>query len=428
MSKTELKAALTGLQVNRPLKVAATAPAFRAPEPPKESQVQKEPEVRATTQVQPEPSIEKGTQDVAEPRVESDAQVQRSSHPRRATPQDQAVVEKESLGSKIATGFTRVPNRLLMAMIGGDLNKNEMRLLLLIARLTISFNRVHTPLSKSVVERYTGMQGRPALEAFAVLEERGLITKIPGSHMTPNQYGLAEGVGLPPSPDDSDPKDEKRPQVQNTPKAMTSTQVQNNTLGAKTSQGWGHFQPHKKDTLEIYKNSLSQQPEVIRRYFVQQMPSRKRESEWKAFQDLKADYSTEDIADGLALLQRRSIGTGTDAQLYHSPMAYLAKAIGEVLAEVGVQRQRAAQQEERSQREAEVLRQRQELESREAAQWMAQERAFNKTFPDEKSQLEAFEDLLRGTPFRAGTQAGRIFAIEKWWDGLTPHVRQELMA
>ena len=406
MSKGELKAALSGLQVNRPLKVpsapAFRAPAFRAPDPVP-SQVQSEP------RVENEPRKAMPTQDEKAPGVQNEPRIERTNGPRAATPQDDAVVMQRELHSKLATGFTRVPNSLLMSMVSGDLGKNEIRLLLLIARLTISFDREYVKLSKTVVHRYTGMQGRAMLDAFAVLEERKLIRKITGDHKSPNQYALNAELNHP------------------TP-GSKRTEVQNEAQGQKHTQRLGQNEPPRKDNLEIYKNSLSQHPEEIREYFARPMPSRKRESEWRAFQELLGDYSTADVCAALVHLQSRRAGNGTDALIYHSPMAYLAKAMAEVMPQVSLQRERAKAHAERGQRDLEAQRQRQQQEAQEVALMAAQERAFHKVFTTDVRRSEIISSLLRGTPFQASSRPGRILAIGKWWDGLTEQEQKELIA
>jgi phage replication O-like protein O len=309
---------------------------------------------------------------------------------------------QRELHEKLATGYTRLPNTLLMSMLVGDLGKNEVRLLLLIARLTISFDREFVKLSKTVVKRYTGMQGRSMLDAFAVLEERKLIRKVTGDHKSPNQYALTTEITTAgPNPGS------KRTQVQNAP------QVQ------KGTQGWVQNEPPRKDNLEIYKNSLSQEPAVIREYFARAMPCRKRESELKAFEELKRDYSAQDVAEALACLQRGRSGANGTALVYHSPMAYLAKAMGEVMAEVQKQRQERAAAATRTAREVEARRQQLADEAREAALVAEQERAFAMAYPDEAQQREVLTQLLKGTPFKPESRMGRIMALGKWWEAKT---------
>jgi hypothetical protein len=57
---------------------------------------------------------------------------------------------------RLALGYTRLPNSILMAIVGGEFTKGEVKLLLLIARMTISFNRPLVPLSKTAIERIVG--------------------------------------------------------------------------------------------------------------------------------------------------------------------------------------------------------------------------------------------------------------------------------
>lgn len=120
------------------------------------------------------------------------------------------------------------------------------------------------------------------------------------------------------------------------------------------------------------------------------------------------------------------LGVGDGAKTCHSPMAFLSKAIAEVLRDVQIQRKKVRDRAENDRRAAEAERQRREIEIREAAEWTAKERAFNKAFPGEERQREVLSELLRNMPFRPHIQAGRIFAIGRWWDGLNQYERAEL--
>ncbi len=387
MSKEELKTALSGLNVSRPLKIAATAPVFQAPEPVG----------TAGTQVQSEPGFTTIPESKTPP-VQNEPRIERSSGPRAATPQDDAVLLQRELHDKLATGYTRLPNALLMNMLVGDLGKNEVRLLLLIARLTLSFDREFVKLSKGVVKRYTGMQGRAMLDAFGVLEERKLIRKVTGDHKSPNQYALtAEVTTAGPSPGS------KRTQVQNPP------QVQNST------QGWVQNEPPRKDNLEIYKNSLSQQPDSVRDYFAAPMTARKRESEWLAYQGLVSQFALADVARALEHVRRH--GLPGSKEPCHSPMAFLSMGMGQVLAalngaRVGAERVRL----EAVERERSVQQEVCEFQA-DAAQAREREAAFTAAFPTAAEQTAlmakyAAENRLL-TP--SGPIARRL-AIADWWE------------
>jgi hypothetical protein len=108
---------------------------------------------------------------------------------------------------KLRKGFTQLPNSILMDMVHGNLSKAEMKILLVIARYTVSFDgRKTAPLSKADFERYTRLQGKCILESLASLKEKNLIIKIKGDQYTSNQLGLRFDS------DTSDPPPPKGPQ------------------------------------------------------------------------------------------------------------------------------------------------------------------------------------------------------------------------
>jgi hypothetical protein len=346
-----------------------------------------------------------------------------------ASDQDSSVTLEAESAPKLQQGYTRIPNRILMHMANGELHRSEMQILLLIARFTISFQRRHAPLSKSVLERQSGLRGPAVLQAISNLVVKGLVEKIPGDQHRPNLLGLVFD-------DEWEFFPKKKTQVSTVTTVPPTTQVPAQTtvdVGTTASvavqtpavvAGATYFKDI--ETIEN-KNSLSELPEKLREYFDKLKPAKKRESEWKAFQELKKDYSAVDIVDCLALLQERGIGAGDAAQPCHSPMAFLSKAMSETLQVVSAERDKAKNRAEREKREAEIKRQQVEADAREVEEWAAKEIAFKKAFPSEEGQHEALSDLLRNLPFKATTQAGRIFGIGRWWDGLNEYERGELM-
>ena len=283
-------------------------------------------------------------------------------------------------------------------MLTGDLGKNEVRLLLLIARLTISFDREFVKLSKGVVKRYTGMQGRAMLEAFAVLEERKLIKKVTGDHKAPNQYALtAEITTAGPNPGS------KRTQVQSVP------QVQNST------QGGSQIEPPRKDILEIYKNSLSQQPDSVRDYFATPMTARKRESEWLAYLGLATQFAAQDVARALAYVRKRGIPDSHEP--CHSPMAFLSMGMGQVLAALNGARAGA----ERARNELAARTHAREREAHEAsadaAQAKQREAAFVAAHPTAAQQIAVVADYAAKNRLITPTgPIARRLAIADWWE------------
>jgi hypothetical protein len=191
------------------------------------------------------------------------------------------------------------------------------------------------------------------------------------------------------------------------------------------------FEHHKESIHKERSNkSLSPLPQALKVYFSELKPERKRESEWKAFESLLSDYSAEDISDCFTEIQTRGVVVVRDgvesAERCHSPMAFLSRAIGDVLGQIQTKRLKARERAEREQSMAMEQQKRVETEARGAAEWAQKEKAFLRAFPGEGRQSEALTELCRNLPFRPHSEAGRSFAIAKWWDGLTKFERQEL--
>ncbi|MGK5085070.1 hypothetical protein WDW37_17420, partial [Bdellovibrionota bacterium FG-1] len=172
-----------------------------------------------------------------------------------------------------------------------------------------------------------------------------------------------------------------------------------------------------------YKNnSLSELPEPLQKYFGELKPAKKREGEWQAFESLQGDYQAEDISECLELLLERGIKrrgpNGEESQPCHSPMAYLSKAMGEIFGEIQSRRQKARERIEREQREAESMREHEESQAREAAEWAMKERAFVGAIPEEELQNEAIARLLGNLPIRPNSRVGRTMGIGLWWDSI----------
>ncbi len=447
MSKLLLKNALDSLQVKNPLRLPSAAPMFRVPaitqgvipsqdsilskdtNPSQDRMVSRDQIASPDLNISPDLNQslgEKSSVDLKEPKgiIESldekisqdriSPQVARSTQPRRATIQDEAVVEADSARAKLSTGYTRIPNSVLMDLVSGDLSRNEMKLMLLIARMTISFNRALVPLSKGVIERMTGIQGRAVLEATQSLEKAGVIQKIPGDHNHPNRMGLVfdsacfKTQGENPSQDVTITQDQKRP----------LDELASCAKGEIQPQGWGENSPYIKDNNK-YKNnnSLSETSGHLRKYFETLKPEKKRESEMQAFFKLKAEYTESDISDCLELILSRGV-TGPDGKTEpcHSPMAFLSKAIGSVLREVRSQREKTRNREVAAVQRAQILREQEEAEGRESAEWAEMERTFCEAYPDVEKQDVVVAKLCVGLPWKPNSRAGRVFAIRRWAD------------
>ena len=106
-------------------------------------------------------SVENLTQATKPTQVES---VSEETEPlalsRIALVQDSSVELESRALQGLERGYTRLPNQVLMQLASGNLTRNEIRIVLLIARFTISFGRDVAPLSKRVLEEVVRVIGR----------------------------------------------------------------------------------------------------------------------------------------------------------------------------------------------------------------------------------------------------------------------------
>lgn len=177
---------------------------------------------------------------------------------------------------------------------------------------------------------------------------------------------------------------------------------------------------------EKSENSLSAQSEVTRQYFAELKPFAKRASEERAFRGLRQDFSEEQISACVAHLAARGMPGGGES--CHSPMAFLSKAMGQVLAEVEAFRVKTEREAERVRREAETAAKVAVEAERERREWEEKERAFGRAFPEDGRQREVIAELCRGMPFAPDSPTSRVLAVGRWWSGLTNCERLEATA
>jgi hypothetical protein len=347
-------------------------------------------------------------------------------------------VATKGVESGLVRGYTRVPNSLLMRMVSGECSKHEIQILLFVVRMTVSFRRALAPISKSVVEKFTGIRGSGVLHALAALESAGLIKRIPGNERQPSRVGLQ----LDPDWDWLQTESEQSSSVSRSASNLGRKTTQGSFLSQGSNQSRdvfvprdridpvspGGINPTRNYIIQNNKNSLSQVSEKLRAYIDEVTPKRKRESEIKALQELQNDFSDEDIAECLNLVRERGIGRGEGEgnEVCHSPMAYLAKAMKETLAKVNAVREKEKLRLARVQQEAEQSLQKAEEEAREKQEFEIKERAFNRAFLSGDRQQEVISELCRGMPFSRHSVAARLFSIGKWWDSLNSYERTEL--
>lgn len=334
--------------------------------------------------------------------VQNPTRVETNS-PKRPTEQDSSVEMEARSADGLTRGYTRIPNSILMRLIGGDFTRNEVRVALLIARFTISFRREFAPLSKKVLERQSGLRGPAVLEAVAGLVSKGLVRKKKGDQYRPNMLGLILPADWNLGGYQSEKSDE--PVATATLVETTVSPVVENATEGKVSKLTSF-----KD-IKIYKTKLSSLPSTLESYFEELKPIRKRESEWKAFESLKQDFDILEIGECVELLRRRGVRDKSGIfQHCHSPMAYLTKAINQVLIEVR-QKQRVLS---KPVAEANPVEERnKEWEAQQAKEFGLMEQAFLLAYPTPQEQQQIIDEICPKT-FLNSPPIRRLYAIRTW--------------
>jgi hypothetical protein len=299
-------------------------------------------------------------------------------------------------------GFTRVPN-LLLRMDQPFSEPVDFMIYLHLFTYSHGFGRETASMSQAQLERFTGAVRNTVRKSIERLTQQGWIECIEeyeASRMSRKWKVRAIGESHPKDPapitgSNSDP-------VKNSPgHTLTQTGSKNDPVtGSK-------FNPYKESSnKEPTKNSLSRtgareagesrdelsgsdgiESEVLREYFGHaSMTPRKRQSEMLIYQELRGTFRDEQIAECLTFL--RTHGLPSSGEPCHSPMAFLSKAMGQVLGLV------QAEACKRDEAQARVERERvaQECKAREAAEEELRvellEAEFLRRYPSEESQEE----------------------------------------
>ena len=349
-----------------------------------------------------------------EPQVENQTQ-NKSFRTSSAAKQDSSVEMEANSLEGLERGYTRIPNKILMLLASGELTRNEIRVVLLIARFTISFRREMAPLSKKVLERQSGLRGAAVLEAVSSLVTKGVVRKIQGDQHRPNLLGLVLPVNW------ENPTSKSEIPTGNT--CATPTTVEKSTTGG--TQDSTPFKDIKK-----YKtiNSPSIVPNSLKSYFENLKPARKRNSEWRAFEILSEEYKTEDLESCVRHVQEHGIGTKKSTFTpCHSPFAYLSKAMTEVLKEVDRARKIRSVSENRFATSKKIEGEEREWQELKAREFSAMEASFLANFPTSEIQENIVEQMCRTIPFRPSPGVRRLYAIQKWY-GERENTNQSIFA
>lgn len=176
--------------------------------------------------------------------------------------------------------------------------------------------------------------------------------------------------------------------------------------------------PYINKRINNYKNnSLSPLPDPLQKYFSELKPQRKKESELQAFDEIRKDFPADKIADCVEYLSQKGLPGGGQC---HSPMAYLAYSMKDILAIV-----QGRQETERIRAEIASRKEREDSEQKaaellEQAESGKRELAFNRAFGSTERQQEVIAEFCRNHKFIINRgPAARAFAVNYWWHSLS---------
>ncbi len=175
------------------------------------------------------------------------------------------------------------------------------------------------------------------------------------------------------------------------------------------------FEGHSKNSINP-KNSLpSELPGAIANYFAKLEPHVKKESEREFFEILQKQYTPEQIAHCLDYVQKTF--EPTTGRTIHSPMAYLAKAIGDVLPDVEKRLREKVFRVEREILATEEAAKRDRQAAREQKIFELKEQAFLKSFPTPESQANELKKYIPAIGIvNSNGRIARSLGISRWWD------------
>ncbi len=367
--------------------------------------------VAEPTLVNLESTVSKPTEDAAPSRATSKTQDSNTTDiPREivnACIQDSSIKLETDAASKLSTGFTRLPNSILMRMLGGEFIKSEMQIILVVARFTISFQRRYAPLSKSVLERQTGLRGPAVLQAVGSLCENGVLEKIPGDQYRPNQLGLKFD-------DEFDFFTKKGTLVGRSTSVTSVTEVVNSTPAQGESATYpqvateAHFKDTSTNQNEFSLSKGERDSNSISDYLKKLKPLRKQQSETKAYKELTCSFTNNDVSAAFDFL----VASDPERTIYHSPMAYLAVAMEQVLRSIKDQKEISETARHKQIERQQLQRNEDVARAQDEALWNRKVTLFNESFPTVEGQMREIQK--RVPPIIQGAELRKNLAISSW--------------
>jgi hypothetical protein len=401
-NKTELKSAMEALNVRLPLRLNVKAPAFQAPMTAITPKTVSDEEAASVLSYPSSPVMEESGLNLNPVQNEQGPNltlskidpVQSEPRPNRTESRMNPVEEPSAQPKRSTTPFTPVPHELLRGE-GRFAEPLDFMIYLHLYSYSWGFSRETASMSQGQLERFTGSARNTVRRSLERLIQQGWV-KIVEEYECARTSRRWKVV----SPENHGPKNGKKTgsrsdPVQNGP-GQDLTQARSNLNPLTGSK----MNPYKeRDPKEKSKNSLSTDSEMIRSYFDSVLAYRKRESEKQAYQGFKINFSDSQIE--LCLNHLQTFGTPGGQELCHSPMAFLGRAMSEVLRFAEGERIKAEAKTERNHREATEKQILEQQDVAEREEWKIKEKAFIDIFLTEEDREQIISEFCVGTPFRS---------------------------
>ena len=351
-------------------------------------------------------------------------------HPVKNSPGEKRTGSKfDPVTAEGAKGFTRVPNALLR-MEKPFSEPIDFMVYLHMFTYSHGFGRDTASMSQAQLERYTGATRNTVRKSIERLTGEGWIECVEEFEASRISRKWRVRTIQVPKSDDLQPRTgSKFDPVKNSPGEnfnLTGLKI-NPVTGSK-------FHPFiESSSIEKTKNSLSRvharEPDAVERelseagegalksYFESEtLAPRKKQAELLAYRELRTSFSQEQIQIALEYLLER--GLPRTGEVCHSPMAFLGKAMSEVLALAELEAEKRNDARARADRAQAAEKARVSAEAEEERLALEREQAFMRAFPTEEAQSQAIAHY--GAPYAMlgrGSMLMRKLAIAAWAGG-----------
>ena len=393
MSRQELKRAMGDLKINQPFQLRDSRPSFSPPVvKPTSGQIDpglNRPLVKSTPGLN---DLRLNEPEVKETRGQTD---ERSNQPGvKSTP-----------GSG---GSFMIPHQLFEYCQRMASTKKELIIFNCLLRYSLGFHRADCEASLSFISQWTGIKDKRNISKTL---KRLLAKEVIQVKRDFNARTLQSTIYFIPIVEEY--LRAKQPGV-------NSTSGQND-LGSNQPETRGRFNPSPEVDLTPKKENSNKKlnktlsPE-LESYF-EKLPDRKRISERVALSRLELTHSLEEISKALGWVEKN--GSPGSGEPVHSPLAFLATAMNEVL-------ERVAEAEEKQVSEQRLRETEKRAKAVEAERLAAEEtifqkasRAFEKAYPETKSREAKLEELISKLSFGKNLPAkiATRLTISEWFLG-----------